>query len=203
MKVILTERVPTLGNVGEIVNVSSGYGRNFLIPNRFAVLADASSKRQLDDQQRRLATKVKAQKDEALALKKKVDAVKIDLVKRVGANGKLFGSITNSDLSVELEARDIVVERRLIAMTSPIKSLGTFEVRVKLFQEVEAKFVVKVAMDPKQLEEIKAREAQAIKNKKKSSAKDIDQDIADEEMKASELATEDKTDEEIKNFENN
>jgi large subunit ribosomal protein L9 len=166
MKVILTEKVPSLGNIGEIVNVSAGYARNFLIPKQFAMLADSSNKAQMEHMDRVLAKKVQAQKDEALGLKKKIDGLTLGMIKRVGASGKIFGSVTNADLAKELGAKGVEVERRILVIDTPIKGIGTFTVKAKLFSEVEAEFKVKVEMDPKQVEELKLKAEAAAKRKK-------------------------------------
>ncbi len=163
MKVILTEKVPTLGNIGEIVNVSAGHARNFLVPNGLAMVADEGNKRLLAAQQKSLAKKMQAQKDAALELKKKIEGTTLELIKKVGASGKLFGTVTNAELSKELENKGFHVERRLIHLETPIKGLGTFNAKVKLFQDVEAIFKVKVAIDPKQAEELKKAQEEALK----------------------------------------
>jgi len=161
MKVILTERVKALGNVGEIVNVSAGHARNFLLPSGFAVLADEGNKKALDNQKRALNKKIEEQKNEANTLKSKLDSVKIDLVKKVGASGRLFGTVTSADLSKELEKLGYDVERRVIHVDTPIKAIGSYKVRAKLFTGIEASFEVKVQMDPKQADELKAKQAEA------------------------------------------
>ncbi len=181
MKVILTEKVPTLGNIGEIVNVSAGYARNYLVPNRLAMVADDANKNLLAAQQKSLAKKVKAQKDAALEIKKKLEGVTVELIKKVGASGKLFGTVTTSELSKELEGKGFEVERRLIHLESPIKGLGTFNAKAKLFADVEATFKVKVAIDPKQAEELKKAQEEALKaaearKKAAAEAKDSDKD---------------------------
>ncbi|MEI8347854.1 MAG: 50S ribosomal protein L9 [Pseudomonadota bacterium] len=163
MKVILTERVPTLGNIGEIVKVSPGHARNFLFPRHLAVLADASNQKQLDNQKRRLSKKIDAQRKLAVDIQTKIAAITIDLTKKVGANGKLFGSVTNQELASELENRGIKVDRRQIISETAIKSTGTYTIKVKLFTDVEAQFKVKVSMDPKQVEELKAKQLLAEK----------------------------------------
>lgn len=163
MKVILTEKVPTLGNIGEIVNVSAGHARNYLVPNGLAMVADDSNKKLLVAQQKSLAKKVAAQRAEAVETKKKIEGVTIELIKKVGASGKLFGTVTTAELSKELETRGIVVERRLINLEAPIKSLGVFSVKAKVFQDVEATFKVKVSIDPKQAEELKVAQEEALK----------------------------------------
>ena len=163
MKLILTEKVPTLGNIGEIVNVSNGYARNFLLPNGFAMLADDTNKKLLAAQQKSLSKKVAAQKADAIAIKAKLDNLTIELIKKVGASGKLFGTVTTSELSKELENRGFTVERRLLNLETPIKALGSYVVKAKLFSDVEAKFTVKIAIDPKQAEELKLAQEEALK----------------------------------------
>jgi large subunit ribosomal protein L9 len=175
MKVILTERVPTLGNIGEIVNVSAGHARNYLLPNGFAMIADDSNKRLLIAQQKSLATKMKAQKDAANEVKKKIEGLTLELIKKVGASGKLFGTVTNAELSKELLAKGFDVERRQIQLETPIKGLGIFNAKAKLFNDVEATFKIKVAIDPKQAEELKKAQEEAVKN---AEAKKIAQEAA-------------------------
>lgn len=164
MKVILTEKVPALGNIGEIVNVSAGHARNYLVPNGFAMVADDSNKNLLAAQQKSLAKKIQAQKDAANELKKKIEGMTIELIKKVGASGKLFGTVTNAELSKELESRGVEVERRLIHLESPIKGLGIFNAKAKIFHDVEATFKVKISIDPKQAEELKKNQEEALKN---------------------------------------
>lgn len=164
MKVILTEKVPALGNIGEIVNVSAGHARNYLVPNGFAMVADDSNKNLLAAQQKSLAKKIQAQKDAANDLKKKIEGMTIELIKKVGASGKLFGTVTNSELSKELENLGVEVERRLIHLESPIKGLGVFNAKAKIFHDVEATFKIKVSIDPKQAEELKKNQEEALKN---------------------------------------
>ncbi len=163
MKVILTEKVPTLGNIGEIVNVSAGHARNYLVPNGFAMVADDSNKKLLAAQQKSLGKKIQAQRDGALETKKKIEGLTIELIKKVGASGKLFGTVTNAELSKELENRGLTVERRLIHLDSPIKGLGIFTAKAKIFQDIEATFKVKIAIDPKQAEELKLAQEEALK----------------------------------------
>lgn len=170
MKVILTEKVRALGNIGEIVNVSPGFGRNYLIPNKFAVLADEGNKKAQAHFDRMLAKKVSQEREAALEAKKKIDALSLELIKRVGASGKLFGMVTTADLAKELETRGVTVEKRVITVDQPIKSLGQYEVKVKLFKDVEANFKVKVTLDPAQAEEMKKKQELAAKMKEQEKA---------------------------------
>ena len=158
MKVILTEKIPALGNIGEVVVVSPGYARNFLVPQNKAVVLDEESMGVLKGQRRALGKKIQAEKDLALETKAKLDGVTVEFIRRVGANGKLFGSVTTSELAKELIKRGIEIERRNIHLDIPIKKVGMFKVKAKLFSDVETDFSVKVEMDPAQAEEIKKRQ---------------------------------------------
>jgi large subunit ribosomal protein L9 len=166
MKVILTERVKHLGNIGEIVKVSDGHGRNFLIPNKLAVLADDNSKQFVANKKKQLDKKIAEHRAGALELKSKIDGLVIEMTKRIGGNGKIFGNVSALDLSRELGNRGLDVEKRWIAIPNPIKSLGTFEVKVNMVSDVQAAFEVKVTMDEAQKVEIKEKQETAKKNKK-------------------------------------
>ncbi len=186
MKVILTKKVPTLGNIGEVANVSQGYGRNYLIPNGMAVLADNAHKKEFENHKRRLTKKIEEEKTAAMDIKKKIDGLVIELEKKVGANGKLFGTVTTSELSKLLGDKEIEVEKRWITLSTPIKSTGSFTADVKLFTDVIAQFEVKVAMDPKQALELKEKQAQAERNKSKKKAAAETKEVTEEEVEKTE-----------------
>ena len=150
MKVILTDRVRALGNVGELVNVSPGYARNFLLPRDLAVVADEKNTKVIEAQQRRLNKKIEEQKQLAVDLQKKVEGIELTVTKRVGGTGKLFGTVTTNEISTLLEKEGIDVERRLLSLPLPIKSLGTYDVDAKLFSGVSATFKINVLIDEKQ-----------------------------------------------------
>jgi len=169
MKVILTEKVASLGNVGEVVNVSAGHARNFLFPQNKAVLADESNKAQMEHYNKMLGKKVAEEKSAAETVQKKLSGLNLDLVRKVGSNGKLFGAITTTELSKLLSEKGIEVEKRVLTVDNPIKSVGSYNVTAKLFSGVEAVFSVKVEMDPKQAEELK-KKAEAAAKKKKAKA---------------------------------
>ncbi len=187
MKVILTERVKSLGNVGEMVSVSSGFARNFILPNSLGVIADEKNKKIMEDQQRRLQKKMDEERKKAEELQNKVKSLTLEFVRRVGSNGQLFGAINGAEISKELEKRGIIVERRLVVIESPIKQLGEFQIKLKLFAGVESAMKVKVVIDPAQAEENAQKQklaAERAKNKKKDdeqaptevAATDADQD---------------------------
>lgn len=171
MKVILTEKVKALGTIGEIVNVSAGFARNYLFPKKFAILADEKNSNVLKDKQKALAKKIALEKDAALAVKKKIEGLTIELIKKVGANGRLFGAVTSQEISKELEKHGIHIERRLLQVDGSIKALGTYEVKAKLFNDVTATFKLKIAMDAAMAEQLKKEQAEAQKRNAEKKAK--------------------------------
>ncbi len=192
MKVILKETVKSLGNVGEIVNVSAGYARNFLIPNGSAVLADESNTAQVKHYEKLLAKKVAGDKADAETVAKAINGVNLELIKRVGTNGKLFGSVTTHELSQELAKLGHDVERRHLLLEDPIRSVGSYTVKAKIFAGIEAAFTVSVKMDPAQEEENKkkAEELAAAKAAKEALAKEQEEAAANGEN--TELSEEEK-----------
>ena len=144
MLVILQKNVPNLGNVGDVVKVKDGYGRNFLVPRGMAVIADQSNTKRLEHQ-RRVADAQKAKVlGEANTLATKIAENPITIQAKVGEEGKLFGSITNRDIAERLASADIVVDRRCIDLGDTIKSTGAFDVSIKLGMDVEATLKVYV-----------------------------------------------------------
>lgn len=193
MKVILLEKVKALGNIGEIVNVAEGFARNYLMPRRLALVADAKNANVLKDKQKALGKKVAEEKAGAEAIKKKLDGTTIELIKKVGLNGKIFGSVTSQDISAELEKKGIIVGRRLITIEGAVKSLGTYDAKAKLFgNDVVASFKVKVSIDAAQAEELKKQQAEAAKrNADKKAAKAAAEAKAAEEAAAALAANDD------------
>jgi large subunit ribosomal protein L9 len=171
MKVILTEKVKALGTIGEIVNVSAGFARNYLFPKKFAILADEKNSNVIKDKQKALAKKIAGEKAEAETLKKKIEGQTIELIKKVGANGRLFGAVTTAEVAKELEKLGVHLERRLIQIDGSIKALGTYDVKAKLFQDVTANFKLKVAIDAAMAEELKKQQMEAQKRNAEKKAK--------------------------------
>lgn len=187
MRVILTDRVASLGNTGEIVNVSEGYARNFLIPKSLAKLADEGNSKQMADYGKMLAKKVAEEKTAAESTAKEINKITVSLTKKVGGNGRLFGTVTNSELAKELEKQNIVVERRLITIETPIKNLGEYSVPVKLFSGVEATLKIVVEMDPAQIEENKQKQLAAAAKKaakKEEATEEVSEEATTEEESA-------------------
>lgn len=145
MEIILLEDVPNLGNMGDIVSVKPGYGRNYLIPNGFASIASRGKKKELEHQLRIIAEKREALKAAAQEIGNALDGLSITITRRAGDDTRLFGSVSNRDIEEALAAQGHVVERRRIILGEPIKTLGIYKVSVKLHAEVTPEILVWVA----------------------------------------------------------
>ncbi len=144
MKVILREDVYNLGKGGELVEVKAGYGRNFLIPRGLAVVANPKNIREVEHQKAVSAAKAAKVRASAEAVAKRLADTPLSFKRKVGEQDKLYGSVTAMDLAEALASRGLVIDRRTIDLAEPIKTVGDFEVGVKLHAEVVGKLKVKV-----------------------------------------------------------
>ncbi len=145
VQVILSEDVPNLGRTGDVVKVRAGYARNFLLPRHLAVEANQKNLREFEHHKRMAMLKRERQKNQAVALKEKVEALTLVIKARAGEEGKLFGSVTNIDIERALRERGLDIERRKIHLPEPLKQLGDFSVPIRLEAEVEASLKLQVA----------------------------------------------------------
>lgn len=145
MEIILLEDVPNLGNMGDIVKVKPGYGRNFLIPNGLASIASRAKKKELEHQLRVIAEKRERLKAAAQEIGNVLHELSITITRRAGDDTRLFGSVSNRDIQEALAALGHDVERRRIVLGEPIKTLGVYKVSIKLHAEVNADVLVWVA----------------------------------------------------------
>ena len=146
MKIILQKPVDKLGNPGDVTEVADGYARNYLIPEGMAIKAEKGAVKQADALKRSHLNRLTKQKGEYEALASKlISGGPLVISARAGDEGKLFGSVTQADVVAAIVARiDYEVERRDVRLDEPIRSVGTHEVKVKLFHEVEPILTVEV-----------------------------------------------------------
>ncbi len=144
MKVILNENIDHLGKAGEIVDVSDGFARNFLIPQGKAVLATTRSVRELEHARRQVQAQLLRERKTAEATKQAIEKVALNIVREAGEEEKLFGSVTNRDIAEALAVEGFTVDHRKIQLDNPIKTLGTFKVEIKLNTDVSAEVKVRV-----------------------------------------------------------
>lgn len=138
MKIILRQNVESLGHIGEIVNVKAGYARNFLIPNQLAYLASPGAIKALETEKVQYEAKLSKVKQQAEAIAAQIAELQISIPMQVGEEGRIFGSVTAQMIAQELELRGFHVDRRNVIIDEPIKTLGIFEVKVKLYTDVVA-----------------------------------------------------------------
>lgn len=136
MKLILQEDVLNLGDVGDIVEVKPGYGRNYLIPQGFAVQADERNVRRIEHERKRIALRLEKMKEAAAEHGKHLQDVPVTITRKVGEADKLFGSVSARDIHDVLVSEGYEVERKHIRLAEPIRSLGVYEVPVKLHPAV-------------------------------------------------------------------
>jgi len=136
MKVILKEDVEKLGKTGDIVKVAPGYGRNYLIPRKFAVLATPGNIKTVEIQRLALAKRDQRDKDAASLLAQELVKLTVAIKRKTGEEGALYGSVTALDIAEFLAARQIEIDKRKIQLEDPIKSIGEFQVPIRLHREV-------------------------------------------------------------------
>jgi large subunit ribosomal protein L9 len=144
MKVILRQDIETLGATGDIVTVKPGYARNYLLPRGFAYQASAANLRQLEEDRSRAESKSKRDFLEARRRAAKLEGMSLTFHANAGEEGKLFGSITSSDIAERIREQglDFELDRRWIELAEPIKALGVFSVPVRLHAEVKPEIKV-------------------------------------------------------------
>ncbi|MDX2434249.1 MAG: 50S ribosomal protein L9 [Desulfobacterales bacterium] len=144
MEIILKKTVDTLGEEGNIVKVKSGYGRNYLIPKKLAVIANKSNRALLEQETAVIESRREKQRFESEALSKKVSGSSITIQHRAGEEEKLFGSVTSADIAEKLAELDIQIDKKNILFTDPIKTLGEFVVPIKVGYQMTSEITVTI-----------------------------------------------------------
>ncbi len=147
MKVILTQNVENLGSLGDTIDVKPGYGRNYLIPKGIALMATGKASKEL---RHRLQHLEKLREGEIALAKEqaeKLKAIKLEVTRKAGPGGRLFGSVTNRDLNLLLKENKFELNRRAILLNSPIRNTGTHEFFVRIHSEVTIPMQVQVKVE--------------------------------------------------------
>lgn len=144
MRVILTTDVESVGKMGEIKEVKNGLARNYLIPKKLAIRATPGNMKVWEQKSNIIMKREEGLKVEAQGYASKIDGVSVSIAVKVGEGNKIFGSVTSQNISAALKEAGFEVSRKDIKLESPIKVLGTHDVSVKLYQDVEANISVTV-----------------------------------------------------------
>jgi len=147
MKIILRQDFENLGKVGDIIQVKSGYARNYLIPKKIAYPAKPNYVKMLEEEKRQKQHRLQKEKRSAEELAKKLESISVTISVSVGEEDKMFGSVTTQDIGKALAEQGFEIDRRKIQLDEPIKELGIYSVPVKLHPEVEAKVKVWVVKE--------------------------------------------------------
>jgi large subunit ribosomal protein L9 len=147
MKVILTTDLPHVGKMGQAVDVANGYGRNFLIPRGFAILATPGNQRNLAQQQKALLAREAKTRAEAETLAAQLQATSLKISKKTGAGDRLYGSVTSMDVADLLKQQGFSLDRRKIVLETPLKTLGAHKIPIRLHPEVVAELEVTVTKE--------------------------------------------------------
>lgn len=145
MKVILTQDVKSQGKKGDLITVSDGYAINFLFPKKLAIEADATAINELKNKEAAKKFKIEEQTNEAKALADKLAAIKVEILSPASADGRMYGSVTTKDIADALEKQyGIVVDKKKLELSAPIKSFGDYTATVKLYTNVSGKIAISV-----------------------------------------------------------
>jgi large subunit ribosomal protein L9 len=167
MKVVFLEDVPNVAETGEVKEVADGYARNFLIPKKLAVLADARVSHLVEAQLKKKARLQAETEAEMRELARQLEGQEIVLKARAGAKDRLYGSITNADIADELEKRGLVVDKRKIELDEPIREVGSYEIAIRLTRDIMPRLKLTV-MEEEEKKEKKAEGKKPEKREKKA-----------------------------------
>ena len=144
MKVILKETIDSLGIIGSEVNVAKGYARNYLLPQNKAVLATPENRKMLEQEKAKFELQIAKEKKIAEEMAERLQGVECKIAAKVSEEDRLYGSITVRDILKALQDQGVEVEKRMILLTEPIKSIGTFKVPIRVYTEVEPEITVEI-----------------------------------------------------------
>ena len=145
MKVILTQDIKGVGKKDEIINANDGYARNFLLPRKLAVEANAKNMSLLQGRKDSANFKKEQEKENALQLQEKLSKIMLKIKVKAGGNGKIFGSITSKEIATELkEQYNIDIDKKKIILKDPIKEIGIFNIEIKLYEGIIGKLKIDI-----------------------------------------------------------
>ncbi len=147
MEVILKEDVAKLGSRGDVVKVAEGYGRNYLLPKKLAMEATPANRAVIEQMKASAVRRTAREKGDAESLAQQLEGVELTFVRKSGEHDQLFGSVTSADIAQGLEHKGLHIDRRKLLLDEPLKTIGDFNVLIKLHRDVIVPVKVKVRKD--------------------------------------------------------
>jgi large subunit ribosomal protein L9 len=147
MKVILKETIDSLGIIGSEVSVSKGYARNYLLPQNKALQATPRNRKILAQEHTKFELQIAKERNLAEQMAQKLEGVKCTIAAKVSEENRLYGSISARDIIGALAAQDIVVEKRMVLLKEPIKEIGSYQIPIRVYKEVEPKITVEIVAE--------------------------------------------------------
>ena len=144
MKVILKETINSLGIIGTEVSVAKGYARNYLLPQNKAVIATPQNRKKLEQESAKFELQIAKERKLAEEMAQRLEGVVCTIAAKVSEEDRLYGSVTARDIVDALANQDIVVEKRMVLLTEPIKATGSYPVPIRVYKEVEPEITVEI-----------------------------------------------------------
>ena len=144
IKVILKETINSLGIIGSEVRVADGYARNYLLPQEKAVLATPQNRRKMENERAKFEIQIAKERKLAEEMAQKLEGVSCQVSAKVSDGDRLYGSVSVRDIIDALAAQNIVVEKRMILLKEPLKTLGSFKVPIRVYNDVEPEITVEI-----------------------------------------------------------
>jgi large subunit ribosomal protein L9 len=144
MRIILNETIESLGIIGSEVIVSDGYARNYLLPKKKAVTATPSNRKMIDQRKKKVDLQIAKEKGLAEEMAKNLEGVGCKILAKVSQEDRLYGSVTARDILDAMEKQGVKIEKQMLLLSEPIKTLGTFKVPVRIYKGVEVEITVEV-----------------------------------------------------------
>ncbi len=144
MKVILKETINSLGIIGSEVNVAKGYARNYLLPQEKAVLSTPQNRRKMENEKAKFEIQIAKERKLAEEMAQKLEGVACQVSAKVSDGDRLYGSVSVRDIIEALAAKNIVVEKRMILLKEPLKTIGSFKIPIRVYNDVEPQITVEI-----------------------------------------------------------
>jgi large subunit ribosomal protein L9 len=144
MKLILKETIDSLGIIGSEVSVAAGYARNYLLPQNKAVLATPQNRSKMEHEKAKFEIQIAKERKLAEEMAQKLEGVVCKITAKVSEENRLYGSVTTRDIIEALADQDIVVEKRMVLLNEPIKEVGSYNIPIRVYKEVEPEITIEI-----------------------------------------------------------